>query len=129
MPQFHNRPALRERRRALRNGSTRAERALWTVLKGRRLAGAKFRRQHSVGPFVLDFFCPAARLAVEVDGGVHADPARADYDGGRQRWLEARGIRVVRVTNAEVLQTPDIVAERILSALGMPPEGTGGPRR
>ncbi len=86
---------------------------LWSALKRRRLAGVKFRRQHSAGSFVLDFYCPDRRLAVEVDGGVHDDPSRADYDGTRHRWLAARAIRVVRVTNEEVLTQLDVASERI----------------
>ena len=85
MPQLHNRPALLARRRALRNRPTKAEAVLWSALKGRRLDGFTFRRQHSVGPYVLDAYGPARRLAVEVNGGVHEDPARATYDGERQR--------------------------------------------
>ncbi|MGB3543283.1 endonuclease domain-containing protein [Rubrivirga sp.] len=117
MGQHHNRPDLLDRRRALRNGATKAEAVLWSALKGRRLDGLKFRRQHSVGRFVLDFYCPSRRLGLEVDGGVHDDPARAAYDGDRQRWLEARGIRVVRATNAEVLETLDVVVERVRDAV------------
>ena len=117
MPRFHNRRALLPRRRELRNRPTKAEAVLWSALKGRRLDGVKFRRQHSAGPFILDFYCPASRLAVEVDGSVHDDPARAAYDADRQRWLAERGIRVVRVTNDEVLDRLDVAVERIRSVL------------
>ena len=61
----------RSNARVLRAEATDAERALWTILRDRRLGGVKFRRQHSVGPYILDFFCPALRLAIEADGGQH----------------------------------------------------------
>ena len=72
---YANLKALRPIRRDLRNHATAAERALWQMLKGRQLHGRKFRRQRSVGAYVLDFYCPSERLAVEVDGSVHDDPA------------------------------------------------------
>jgi very-short-patch-repair endonuclease len=100
------------------------------LLRNRRLAGLKFRRQHSVGPYVVDFFCHGARLAVEVDGGVHDDLARAAYDAERQRMLEGSGLRVVRVSNVEVLGQPETVLARIIEAArphpGPLPGGEGG---
>ena len=119
---FSNRQDLKAIRRDLRNHATPAERALWQMLKGSRLEGRKFRRQHSVGGFVVDFYCPAERLAVELDGAVHDDPARARYDGKRQRALEQRGIRVLRFRNAEVLETPDTVLAGIAQSF----QRTGG---
>ena len=83
------------------------------MLKGRQLRGRKFRRQHSVAGYVLDFYCPDERLAVELDGSVHDDPARQAYDARRQRALERDGIRVLRFTNETVLQTPDVVLAHI----------------
>ena len=114
---YSNRKDLKPVRRALRHRATPAERALWKTLKGRALDGYKFRRQHSVGPFILDFYCPDGRLAVELDGSVHDDPARAAYDADRQRTIEAYGIRVLRVRNEEVMETPDLVVAAIRVAL------------
>lgn len=108
-----NLPALKAIRRDLRNNATRAERALWNVLKGRQLQGRKFRRQHSVGRYVLDFYCPDERLAVELDGSVHDDPLRRAHDAARQAYLERMGIRVLRFQNREVLAAPDQVAAAI----------------
>jgi very-short-patch-repair endonuclease len=89
-----------ELRRVLRREQTEAERRLWLVLRDRRL-GAKFRRQHSVGPYVLDFYCAEHRLAVELDGGQHFHPHEVARDAARTAYLRARGIRVIRFTNAE----------------------------
>ena len=108
-----NRPELKALRKDLRNHATPAEAVLWKMLKGRQLHGRKFRRQHSIGRYILDFYCPEAKLAVELDGDVHADPLRWEADTRRQQELEERGLRVARFSNSEVLKTPDLVAEAI----------------
>jgi very-short-patch-repair endonuclease len=100
-------------RRDHRNHATPAEAALWRVLQKRQLASRKFRRQHSIDRYVLDFYCPQERLAVELDGEVHEDPARAAYDAERQAVLEALGVQVLRFENREVLQAPEVVAAAI----------------
>jgi very-short-patch-repair endonuclease len=110
---YANRPEMKALRRDLRNHATPAEKALWRLLQKRQLAGRKFRRQHSVDRYVLDFYYPKEQLAVELDGSVHADPARASYDAERQAKLEAFGIQVLRFENREVLRTPDVVAAAI----------------
>jgi very-short-patch-repair endonuclease len=84
--------------RKLRLTPTDAEIRLWSRLRGKQLAGFRFRRQHPLGPYVVDFFCAEAKLIVEVDGGQHADDGEA-----RTRWLEARGYRVIRFWNNDVL--------------------------
>jgi very-short-patch-repair endonuclease len=106
------------RLRRLRRESTDAELALWRQLRGSQLAGAKFRRQHQFGPYVLDFFCPATKLVIEVDGGQHYTNEGIASDGTRTRFLEANGLTVLRFTDTEVLTQIDAVAERILEALG-----------
>ena len=106
-----------ERRRTLRRGETDAEHALWLLLRSRRLAGHKFRRQHSVGPYVLDFYCAEAHLAVEADGGQHYTPAGLASDAARTAYLEAAGIHVLRFSNVEVLTQRDAVLEALLIAL------------
>ncbi|MEJ5298954.1 MAG: endonuclease domain-containing protein [Armatimonadota bacterium] len=97
--------------RSLRKSATPAEQLLWRYLRGRQLNGRKWRRQQPFGPYVLDFYCPELRLAVEIDGDVHA--ARESADRERQRRLENRGITVVRFTNREVLDN----LEGVLSVL------------
>ncbi len=108
----------RDFRRALRRVSTPAERRLWFIVRADRLDGLKFRRQHSVGRYVVDFYCAEVQLAVELDGSVHDDPLRAAYDSDRQQALEARGLRVLRFSNADVLEQPETVAAAILAAAG-----------
>ncbi len=102
-------------RRGLRQTSTPAERRLWTVFRAGRLDGLHVRRQHTAGSYVLDFHCPEARLAIELDGSVHDDPARAAYDARRQTWLAAEGIDVVRFENGEVFSGIEAVAAAILA--------------
>lgn len=109
---------LRRFSRALRRDATSAERRLWSLLRNRRLAGRKFRRQHPIDRFIVDFFCPEERLAIELDGAVHHDPARAEADTRRQRILESHGVRVVRFSNREVLATPDVVCAAIAAHFG-----------
>ncbi len=104
---------MRHRYRVLwprRAEHTDAERLLWSYLRGRQVAGAKFRRQHPAGPFILDFYCPEFRLAVELDGSQHYEAARAAY-------LEELGIRVVRFTDVEMLTQAEAVVEAILTSL------------
>src|SRR6266481_5983534 len=100
------------RTRALRRDSTEAEKHLWSILRNRNLDGRKFRRQFTIDSYVVDFCCIAARLIVELDGVQHAD-ARKRYDDVRTKELEARGFRVLRFWNSEVLQETDGVIQEI----------------
>ena len=90
---------IRERAKSLRRTMTEPERVLWSLLRRGRL-GLRFRRQHPIGPYVLDFYCASARLCVEADGPVHAD--RAERDNRRTEWLSKEGIRVMRFSTAEI---------------------------
>jgi very-short-patch-repair endonuclease len=88
---------------------------LWKLLRDRRLSGAKFRRQHPIGPFVVDFFCAEAWLVVEADGAPHRrERAR---DATRDHWLESLGITVLRFFNRDILEHPDDVLRRIRTHL------------
>jgi len=105
--------------RRLRKTPTDAEIRLWSRLRRKQLEGARFRRQQPIGPYVADFFCPEARLIVEVDGGQHAqDQIR---DAVRTRWLEGRGYRVLRFWNNDVLANTDGVVLAIRDALDVHP--------
>ena len=92
---------------------TEAERVLWQAIRSGQLDGLRFRRQHSVGPFVLDFWCPRAKLAVEVDGAVHSDAVQAARDAERTAFLAAYRYRVLRVSNGDVLNNLSAVLDKI----------------
>ncbi|MEK7637583.1 MAG: endonuclease domain-containing protein [Patescibacteria group bacterium] len=114
---FLSPPELLKRRRQLRNYPTEAERRLWLVLRKRSLCGLKFRRQYSVGKYIVDFYCPSHRLAIEVDGGQHYTSERIAYDAQRTKFLNQRNIRVVRVTNAEVYWHLDEVIDYLTTII------------
>lgn len=103
--------AIQQAAAKMRWNPTPAEAALWEALRGRRVAGLRFRRQHPVGQFVLDFYCPAKKLVVEVDGAVHDD--QADYDAARTAQIEAHGYHVLRFRNEQVLADLQSVLEQI----------------
>ena len=98
--------------RKLRLTPTDAEIRVWSRLRRKQLEGFRFRRQHPLGPYVVDFFCAEAKLIVEVDGGQHADDGEA-----RTLWLEARGYRVIRFWNNDVLANTEGVLEAIRQEL------------
>ena len=101
----------------LRVNATDAERILWSMLRSRRLAALRFRRQQPIGPYVVDFFCPSAKLIVELDGGQHGTDQAVIYDENRTRFLETKGYRVLRFWNAEVMKDRDVVVEAIWRAV------------
>lgn len=105
--------------RRLRKAMTPAEQALWFELRRKRIEGTHFRRQTPFGPFIVDFVCHGAKLAIEVDGGAHDAPDVALVDAERQRWIEARGYRVLRFRNAEVLKNVQAVADVIFAEARM----------
>jgi very-short-patch-repair endonuclease len=92
---------------------TVSEQRLWNWLRNRTFGGFKFRRQAPVGRYVLDFYCPALRLAIEVDGQHHETQGMAEYDGERSRYLQSQGIEVVRIAN-KLLASDSLMAEDIL---------------
>ena len=115
---FYTSPELWEKLKPLarqkRREPTPAEDVLWQRLR-RKALGVNFRRQHAVGPFIVDFYCPEARLVVEVDGLIHV--YTPEEDAIRQEFLETQGLRVIRFTNGEVIQFMDGVLEQIVEAL------------
>ena len=106
--------------RRLRQESTGAEKKLWSRLRDRRLASAKFRRQLPIGPYIADFACVEAQLIVELDGGQHAD--RAEHDEARSAFLNSKGFRVLRFWNNDVLLNIEGVLTVILQALDPSPQ-------
>jgi very-short-patch-repair endonuclease len=111
---IHNNPKMKQLRKTLRNDPTPAEQALWKELKQSNLGGYKFRRQHSVGRYILDFYCPSQRLAIELDGDSHFTEEAIEYDRERTVFLNALNIRVLRFLNTDVHENLDAVYERIL---------------
>jgi very-short-patch-repair endonuclease len=105
-----------KRARRLRRALTGPEVGLWVRLRNRQLGGFRFRRQHPIGPYILDFYCAEARLAVEIDGLAHGHPDQIAHDSRRDQWLTERGIRTFRL-GASALKNPGTVLPIILDEL------------
>jgi very-short-patch-repair endonuclease len=114
----HTRPYLQTFRTELRQSLTPADAALWNALKQRQLDGRKFRRQHSVGDYIPDFYCPSERIAVELDGQVHNSDLAQLYDSERDEFLNYYGIKVLRFSNRKVLDELEFVQHEIRSCFG-----------
>jgi len=95
------------RRQKLRNESTIAEKTLWHYLRKNRVKNVKFRRQHSIGPYIVDFYAPQVKLAIEVDGPTHYEENAIEFDKERTKFIESNGIKVIRFTNNEVYTNID----------------------
>jgi very-short-patch-repair endonuclease len=108
-----NRKRLKPFRSFLRNNSTSAEAVLWGKLKSKYLDGRKFRRQHSIGKYIVDFYCPLERLIIELDGDPHGDPVKVFNDSVRDKYLEELGFTVLRFENRLVFQEPEFVLNEI----------------
>jgi|SRR6056297_518298 len=115
---IHNRHDLKEQRQALRQEMTSAEARLWSILKGKRLDGRKFRRQQSLGPYIVDFYCPAESLVIELDGEVHNDSIRREYDAKRQEYLLDLGMKIIRFENRQVFEDVENVIAGIRRHFG-----------
>lgn len=92
---------------------TKAEVYFWALVKGRAIEGVKFRRQFSVGPFILDFYAPSLKLAVEIDGGYHDQPEIRAYDSARENFIAEYGVTFIRFRNEELFSDPDGVVIRL----------------
>jgi very-short-patch-repair endonuclease len=112
-------PRTLERARKLRREMTEPEKRLWMRLRDRRLQGLKFNKQAPVGPFIVDFLCKDQALVVEVDGGTHSTEEELARDARRERFLTAQGLRVLRVTNEDVLKRMDDTLETVLGVANM----------
>jgi very-short-patch-repair endonuclease len=102
----------RQRAKDLRLSATKPEETLWSILSRRQLGGLKFRRQHPIEPYIVDFYCASANLVIELDGDSHN--GRLEYDEARDERLRSLGVRVIRILNHEVLSNLEGVAEMIL---------------
>ena len=107
------------KKRALRSEMTRAERKLWFCLRGKQLAGLKFRRQHGIGPYIVDFYCPEKLIVVEVDGDIHGEHEQISRDSKREEFLKDLGLKIVRYSNSEVLNNVEGVVEDLSIHLRM----------
>lgn len=126
MNQIHNRKYLKHYRKDLRNNLTHAEVILWKHLKGSQL-GKKFRRQHSVGNYIIDFYCATERVAIELDGQHHYTEEGLKYDELRTKYLNSLNIRVLRFENARVLEELENVLEEIRACFDPPDSATAEP--
>ena len=115
-----NDPTLKDRRRELRHNQTDAEKALWAQVRNKQFFGLKFFRQYSVGAYILDFYCPEKKLAVELDGGQHNLSEGREYDAERTAYLNSHGIEVVRFWNNEVLCEMEGVLKSLTQRLTPP---------
>lgn len=112
--QVHNKKSLLEIRRKLRQESTPAENFLWQQLRNGKLNDLKFKRQHSIGNYIVDFYCASKRLIIEVDGKVHQTKEQREKDQFRDANLMDMGFRVMRFTNEDVLFSIELVKDKIL---------------
>lgn len=110
-PFFHNAPSgAFERSRQLRKNMTLAEQELWKHIRNNQIAGFRFRRQHPVAQFILDFYCHESTLAIEVDGQIHNQRDQRLYDAERDQVIQALGIKVIRFENEEIFKSlPDVL--------------------
>lgn len=109
----YNNPSLKKRRQELRRNQTEAEKALWRKLRNKQFYGFKFFRQYSIGMYILGFYCPTLKIAIELDGGQHAEKESHEYDELRSNYLKMQGIAVIRFWNNEVIQNMEGVLLKI----------------
>jgi len=120
---------VKDRARNLRKNQTEAEKLLWSYLRNRQIEGCKFRRQWPIGAYIVDFACLSRQLVIELDGGQHAEAIT--YDKTRTRFLEAKGYKVIRFWNNDMLANPVAVLQQIyeeVSTLAESPSPQPSPR-
>ena len=112
MGKIYNHAEYKERRRKLRKTQTDCERIVWNLLRNKQCNNLKFYRQYSIGSYILDFYCPKIKMAIELDGGQHAQ--RQEYDRIRTQYLTGYNIKELRFWNNEVIENIDGVYDKIL---------------
>lgn len=124
---------LKSKAKEMRNKPTKAEKMLWNVLSNKGLEGFKFRRQHIIGKYIVDFVCLQKRLIIEVDGSIHQLPQQIKHDKLRTEWLESKGFKVIRFTNGQILKdlfhSIEIIRNELSATTETPPLGAGGAGR
>jgi len=121
-------PNTFDKARLLRNNMTEAEKIVWDKLKNRKVFKARFRRQHPIGSFIVDFYCHEYKLAIEIDGEIHLKTEVNEYDDGRSHDIEKLGIKILRFTNNEVFKNLNKIIVEILKTIAVfePPLGGRG---
>ncbi|HYD71492.1 MAG TPA: endonuclease domain-containing protein [Candidatus Binatia bacterium] len=111
-------PNTVRRGRENRANMPKAEKAMWALLRDRRLIKRKFRRQHTIGVYAVDFACPAVKLVIEFDGPLHDEPEQIEFDAQRTEYLKLNGWRVLRFKNDDVFSDSGAVLRKIVEAVG-----------
>ncbi len=114
---LYNHKNLRDRRRELRNNQTEVEKILWKYISKNQICGLRFLRQYSIGPYILDFYCPRIRLGIELDGSSHTEKENKFYDMDRNEYLESLDIGVIRFWNDDVLKNTKNVLNKLLNKI------------
>ncbi len=114
-----NRKDTRDKRRGLRRSQTYAEKKLWQAVRNKQISGLKFFRQYGIGPYIIDFYCPKKKIAVELDGHHHFTEEGKKYDTERTAYLNAIDIKVLRYPNSEVNKKIDRIKEEIKKQAGV----------
>src|SRR5690348_3964464 len=114
---LYNNPVLKTRRQELRKDQTETERIVWNIIRNKKCKSYKFLRQYSVGPYILDFYCPKLRLAIEIDGGQHSEKLRKQYDAERTNYLVGNNITEIRFWNSDVVENLQGVYQKILQII------------
>lgn len=120
MTKVYNKKSQTIKRKLLREKLSPTEIVLWKKLKTKKLNGYKFRRQYSFGRYVVDFYCPALKLAIEIDGLYHKSSNMKEYDLERQLFIESFGVKFLRFSNEDIFQNLSMVLEKIISKLSPP---------
>ena len=118
MTEIFNKKECTKKRQQLRKNMTKAEIFLWSKLKRKSLNGLKFRRQYGINNYIVDFYCPELKLAVEIDGSVHSYNSKIISDKKRQNCIESLGIKILRYSNNDVIKNVDSVLNDILTTTG-----------
>ncbi len=122
MDKIFNKTEYKPRRQALRNNMTEPEKKLWQILRGKQM-GVKFRRQHGIGYYIADFYCPELKLVIEVDGKSHESADAQSYDAIRHDFMVSVGITTLRFTNDEVMNHLDGVHQHLTQYLNARNQG------
>lgn len=117
MTKHFNKSTEKTKRRILRQNLTEAEKLIWRFIRNRQILGFKFKRQYSIDHFVIDFYCPELKLAVEADGGTHIESGRKDYDLRREKYLKKFGVNFVRIKDEELFGNPNKAFAKIEDAI------------